>query len=185
MPRRLRKLVSERKGMEGSFWKAPFPSPVRMQYSWRPVRPETLSPFLKFGWRDSMISARPKARMTSPIWTGGMYWGKSAIQTRMVGSMERYFTLARAWPSEIVGLGDSVSLRTSGVIRPVGRWARSHRRLVVGIEEEERRGWRPSGVGGWQRGGVEEEWEGSKKRRKGERKKKIKRTDQVGVTAVR
>jgi len=49
MPRRFRKLVSERKGMLGSFWKAPFPSPARMQYSWRPVRPETLSPFFEIG----------------------------------------------------------------------------------------------------------------------------------------
>src|SRR5260370_12501589 len=87
---------------------------------------ESRHPFLKLGWRDSVISARPRARMTSPIWTGGMYWGKSVIQTRMVGSMERYFTRARAWPSEMEGMGDSVSLRTSGVMRPVGRLARSH-----------------------------------------------------------
>jgi len=77
-----------------------------------------------------------KARMTSPSWTGGMYWGKSVIQMRMVGSMERYFTLARAWPSETAGRGDSVSWRTSGVMRPVGRLARIHWRLVVGMEEE-------------------------------------------------
>src|SRR6266849_2764329 len=149
MPRRLRKLVSERKGIEGSFWKAPFPSPDRTQNSWRPVRPETLSPFLKLGLRDSMISARPKARITSPIWTGGMYWGNSVIQMRMVGSMERYFTLARAWPSVMAGSGDSVSWRTSGVMRPVGRLARSHGRLVVGMRKR-----------------VEEEWEGSQKRRR-------------------
>src|SRR4029077_6111464 len=133
---RFRKLVSDMKGILGSFWKARFSSPVRTAYSWRPVRPETLSPFLKLGLRDSTISARPKARMTSPSWTGGMYWGRSVIQTRMVGSMERYFTLARAWPSEIVGRGDSVSWRTSGVMRPVGRLARSHWRLVVGMGRE-------------------------------------------------
>src|SRR5258708_6496637 len=120
MPRRFRKLVSERNGMLGSFWKAPFPSPARTQYSWRPVRPETLSPFLKLGWRDSITSARPKARMTSPIWTGGMYWGKSVIQMRMVGSMEKYFILARAWRSEMAGRGESVIWRTAAEVRQVG-----------------------------------------------------------------
>src|SRR5208282_2977846 len=99
-------------------------------YSWRPVRPRSLSPFLKSGWRDSVISARPKARMTSSSWTGGMYWGMSAIQTRMVGSMERYLTRARAWPSSRGRIGDSESWRTSGVMREVGREARMSWRLV-------------------------------------------------------
>src|SRR5271157_3852554 len=139
MPRRPRKLVSERKGMEGSFWKERVSLASMRTKSWRPVRPEILSPFLKSGWRDSTISARPKERMTSPRATGGMYWGMSAIQTRMVGSMERYLTRARAWPSWRVGKGDSESWRSVGATRPLGRATSFHWRMVSGMGASERR----------------------------------------------
>src|SRR6266850_1379991 len=67
-----------------------------------------------------MISAKPKARMTSPMATAGRYVS-TTIQTRMVGSMERYLTWARAWPSCSSGSGDSTSCKSPGARRPFGR----------------------------------------------------------------
>src|SRR6266480_1878514 len=60
-----------------------------------------------------MISARPKARMTSPIATAGRYVS-AAIQTRMVGSMERYLTRASAWPSLSGSTGSFDWLKITG-----------------------------------------------------------------------
>src|SRR5258708_29225545 len=76
-----------------------------------------------------MISAKPMARMTSPIATAGRYVS-ATIQTRMVGSMERYFTRARAWPSFSSGTGDSVSCRSPGASSPFGRDCSRSWRLV-------------------------------------------------------
>src|SRR5216684_6151801 len=81
-----------------------------------------------------MISAKPMARMTSPIATAGRYVS-ATIQTRMVGSMERYFTRARAWPSFSSGTGDSVSCRSPGARSPFGRfWSRSWRLVFDTLE---------------------------------------------------
>src|ERR1700694_4791006 len=67
-----------------------------------------------------MISAKPRARMTSPIATAGRE-ASASIQTRMVGSMESNFTHASAWPSFNSGTGDSASCRSPGASRPWGR----------------------------------------------------------------
>src|SRR5712664_4753776 len=81
-----------------------------------------------------MISAKPMARMTPPIATAGRYVS-ATIQTRMVGSMERYLTLARAWPSFSSGTGDSVSCRSPGARSPFGRfWSRSWRLVFDTLE---------------------------------------------------
>src|SRR6266850_7869762 len=79
-----------------------------------------------------MISAKPKARMTSPMATAGRYVS-TTIQTRMVGSMERYLTWARAWPSCSSGSGDSTSCKSPGARRPFGRDLRMSWRFVVGM----------------------------------------------------
>src|SRR5882672_3131742 len=81
-----------------------------------------------------MISAKPNARMTSPMATAGRYVS-TTIQTRMVGSMERYLTLARAWPSFSSGRGASRSCRSPGARRPFGRECNCSWRLVTGISE--------------------------------------------------
>src|SRR5258708_2459516 len=55
---------------------------------------------------------------------GGRVTGRylsTAIQTRIVGSIERYLTQARAWPSFSSGTGDSVSCRSPGATSPFGR----------------------------------------------------------------
>src|SRR5260370_12416056 len=48
----------------------------------------------------------------------------------MVGSIERYLTLARAWPSLSSGTGDSASCRWPGATRPCGGDCRRSWRLV-------------------------------------------------------
>src|SRR5713101_4052627 len=48
----------------------------------------------------------------------------------MVGSIERYFTRARAWPSFISGTGDSTSCRSPGASNPFGRFCSRSWRLV-------------------------------------------------------
>src|SRR5260370_30084303 len=68
--------------------------------------------------------------MTSPIATAGRKLS-TAIQTRMVGSIERYLTWARAWPSLSSGTGDSTSCRSPGATRPFGRDCRRSWRLVI------------------------------------------------------
>src|SRR6266481_4255358 len=53
----------------------------------------------------------------------------------MVGSMERYLTRARAWPSFNSGTGDSLSCKSPGVSNPFGRDCRRSWRLVAGTSE--------------------------------------------------
>src|ERR1700675_1374792 len=53
----------------------------------------------------------------------------------MVGSMERYLTLARAWPSFSSGRGDSTSCKSPGASRPFGRDCRRNWRFVFGTLE--------------------------------------------------
>src|ERR1700682_4732511 len=48
----------------------------------------------------------------------------------MVGSMERYLTLARAWPSFSSGRGNSTSCKSPGASRPFGRDLRMSWRFV-------------------------------------------------------
>src|SRR5258708_34245175 len=48
----------------------------------------------------------------------------------MVGSIERYFTRARAWPSLSSGTGDSASCRSPGASSPFGRDCKRSWRLV-------------------------------------------------------
>src|ERR1700674_775611 len=48
----------------------------------------------------------------------------------MVGSMERYLTLARAWPSFSSGRADSMSCKSPGASRPFGRDLRMSWRFV-------------------------------------------------------
>src|SRR5713226_3234646 len=48
----------------------------------------------------------------------------------MVGSMERYFTLASAWPSFSSATGDSLSCKSPGASRPFGRDCSRSWRLV-------------------------------------------------------
>src|SRR5712671_480517 len=54
-----------------------------------------------------------------------------AIQTRMVGSMERYFTRASACPSPSGGRGASASCKSPGVTIPRGRERRIICRLAL------------------------------------------------------
>src|SRR5713101_6759177 len=51
----------------------------------------------------------------------------------MVGSMDRYFTRARAWPSFNSGTGDSLSCKSPGARRPLGRDCSRSWRLVAGM----------------------------------------------------
>src|SRR6266478_1419901 len=52
---------------------------------------------------------------------------------RMVGSMDRYFTRASAWPSAREGSGASASCRSPGASKPVGRACNRSWRLVLTI----------------------------------------------------
>src|SRR5438874_8881457 len=54
-----------------------------------------------------------------------------AIQMRMVGSIERYFTCASTWPSCSSGTGVSTSFKSPGAIKPLGRDCRMNCRLIV------------------------------------------------------
>src|SRR5262249_50063950 len=56
----------------------------------------------------------------------------------MVGSMERYFTRARAWPSCNSGTWDWTSSRSPGARSAFGRWRRMNWRLVVVMERSKR-----------------------------------------------
>src|SRR6266566_3909955 len=53
----------------------------------------------------------------------------------MVGSMERYFTRARAWPSFSSGTGDSTSCKSPGASNPFGRDCSRSWRLVTDTSE--------------------------------------------------
>src|SRR5260370_36849290 len=54
-----------------------------------------------------------------------------AIQTRIVGSIERYFTRARAWPSFNSGTGDSTICKSPWTRRPLGRDCSRNCRLFI------------------------------------------------------
>jgi len=73
------------------------------------VRPETWSPFLKLGMAGFGDFGGPRARTTSPIWTGGMFGGIGHPDS-LVGIDGEYFLRGRGlWAFEMEGTGHSMS----------------------------------------------------------------------------
>ena len=104
-------------------------APSTSAYSCHPSMPKTVDPTGRASVRLAMTSPMPPLRTTSPMPMGGRYPGASSIHVRMVGSMERCWTLTRACPSPGSGTVAESSMRSvEESTRPLGRAASRIRR---------------------------------------------------------
>src|SRR5262245_61256078 len=132
--------------------------PFRTAYSCTPSNPDTVSPAPSPSKFEVTTSPAAIARMTSPIWTGGMYERPSRIHPRMAGSSEMWDTLTRTSPSPGSGTSSVVKSQVSCVGRPSGRAARRHTVLVGGVMQPTLLlGASPGGSGALRLGGQHEE----------------------------